>query len=375
MQPPIDPVRAGLTAAQVVGLIRDAAGITVGAGCELLDQSLQVLDDISADFAGGSVSRAAYSDLHGTCSVGLSRELAWGRAIIRPYMTITDGVITARFNLGAYFTSTPKRDLADDPVTYAVAGYDILHGLRSPVGESFSVDTGASYLEAVEDILAAQGYTAYVIDQSRASSVLPAPRNWPIDPNNRWLTIVNDLLAAIGYQGIWSDWDGRLRVQPYLSPMQRTSEWLYNADVHTAMMDPARVLERDFFEAPNRWVAVRSNNIDGAAPVEGNGIYTFVNEFAGDTSVEGRGGRVITRILNLEAADHATLVAQAQVTIDADTQIKTSLAVPTSPNPLHWHFDRMTVDDPDVGPSVEVLGTQWTLPLNGDNMSHSWTFL
>jgi hypothetical protein len=374
MQQLTDPPRSSLTAAQVTGLIRDAEGIIVGKGCELLDQGLNVLEDISADFAGGSVSRAAYADLHGTCSVGISRDLAWGRAIIRPYMTISDGILTARFNLGAYYTSTPERDLSMVPVTYSIAGYDILHALRTPVGESYVVDVGVSYLAAVEAILIDQGFTAYVIDKTAAGVVLPAARVWPIDPNTYWLSIINDLLAAIGYLGIWSDWDGRLRVQPYAAPTARPSEWTYDGGVYTAMMDPARIVARDYFAAPNRWVSVRNNNIDSTAPVEGNGIYTFTNELVGDTSVDAR-GRVITKVMFLDAADQASLVSQARVTIDADMQIKKSLTVPTSPNPLHWHFDRITVTDPVVGPPVEALSTQWTLPLDGANQTHEWTFI
>ncbi|WBB94175.1 hypothetical protein [Verrucosispora sp. WMMC514] len=366
--------RNHLTEATVVRLLRDAPAITVGHGLELIGQDLQLVEDISADLAGGQVSRNSYATLHATCQLALSRALSWGSALVRPYMTISDGQDTARFNLGAYYTSTPTHRVGEDPVTYDVAGYDILHGLHSPVGEAYAVDAGVGYLAAVEAILQGQGYTRYLIDQRRGDAVLPSAKVWALDDQTRWLTVVNDLLAAIGYQGIWSDWDGQLRCQPYQRPADRAPEWLYDDRQATSMVGLNRDLERDFFEAPNRWVFVRQNDVDGPPPVEGDGVYTWTNTDVGDTSVEAR-GRVLTKVVYADAADQAALEAAGQVTIDADMRIPTALRVTTSPNPLHWHFDRLIVDEPALGPYADVMATSWTLPLDGSDMTHEWTSL
>lgn len=375
MQKATDLPRSGFTQAQIEGIIRDSNSLVVGHGCELIDQSLTVLEDISADFEGGSVSRSSYATLHGTASLAIARELDWGQAIVRPYMTISDTVSTARFNLGAYFTSAPRRAVRDVPIVYAVAGYDMLHGLNSPVGESYAVDTGTPYLSVVTMILSERGFTNALIDQTAAASVLPAPRVWPIDDKTTWLNIINDLLAAVGYQGMWSDWDGRPRAEAYTTPADRLSEWTYDTDPITSILDPDRVYEEDFFDAPNRWVFIRSNNVDGAAPVEGNGIFSYTNEYKGKTSVLARGGRVITKVANVEAADQDALVRAGQVTIDADTNLKTKVTAKTSPNPMHWHFDRITVNDSALGMPLDAMSTQWTLPLDGSDMSHEWTVL
>ena len=375
MQKATDPPRDGFSRAQIEGLIRDADSVEVGYGCELIDQALNVLDDISADFQGGSVSRSSYATLHGTAVLAIARQLDWAQAIVRPYITLSDGLITARFNLGAYYTSAPQRSTATVPVIYAVDGYDILHGLNSSVGEAYAVDTGQAYLTVVGNILRERGFTNVLIDQSAASAVLPAPRVWPIADETRWLTIINDLLSAVGYQGMWSDWDGRLRAEAYTTPIDRLSEWTYDTDPATSIMDPDRVYEQDYFDAPNRWVFVRSNDIDGTTPVEGAGIFTYINEFAGTTSVLARGGRVITKVMFIEAADQAALVRAGQTTIDADTNVKTSITLSTSPNPMHWHFDRITVVDAALGATIQALATQWTLPLDGSNQTHEWTVI
>ncbi|WP_435233373.1 hypothetical protein [Micromonospora aurantiaca (nom. illeg.)] len=375
MQSPTGAPRDALTVEQVTGLIVEAPALVTGFGAELLDTSLAVVGDISADLAGGSVARNAYAELHGTAQLSLSTELDWGSAIVRPYYTMSDGQVKARFNLGAYYTSTPARVLGEDPPIYSVQGYDILQILNDLVGESYALPAGASPLAEVEKILQDRGVLVYFIDQSRADAVLPSARTWPIDDNVTWLTIVNDLLGAVGYLGVWSDWNGRLMCVPYENPGDRAPEWLYEATGVRSMLAPTRSVEDDYWSAPNRWVAVRSNNVDGPPPVEGAGIYTWQNDTVGPTSVQARGGRVITApILRLDVADQAALIAAAQQRIDADMRRRSTIKLATSPNPLHWHFDRVAVADPEMGSALlDALSTSWTLPLDRGDMTHEWS--
>lgn len=373
MQPPTAGPRAEHAAEDVVALLRDTPGVVFGHGCELIDRSLLLLEDFSADFQGGSVSRSAYATLHGTAQLQIARELAWGAALIRPYMTVTDGPTTMRFYLGAYFTHTPRTAPEQFPIVYAVDCYDILAALDDPVGDAYAVAAGASYLGQIEQILLSRGVLAYHIDQSARTATLPTDRTWPFDDRTTWLTIVNDLLQAIGYAGIWSDWDGRLRCEPYQTPRERAEEWTYDTDPDTSMLSTNRVVTQELTKAPNRWVFYQQNRTDGAPPVDGDGRYEYINQFSGQTSVEARGGRTVSRVVGLDVADHAALEASAQRTIDADIQVATHIDAETAPNPLHWHFDVLRMDDPAVGPPAKVLGKSWTLPLNGDDMTHEWS--
>jgi hypothetical protein len=367
-----DAPRDTLTATQVEHLLRDAQ-LTLAGGLELVDQDLNVLEDLSDDLRGGSVSRNSYADLHATATLRLARRLQWGSAIVRPYIILAEGALSARFNLGAFYTSTPATDFTEFPITFEVAGYDVLHRLNQRVGDAFSVQAGRDYLGAVEEILAGRGYTAYVIDRASSAKVLPTSRTWALDPNITWLSIVNDLLGAIGYQGVWSDWDGRLRCQPYTRPVDRAVEWLYDAD----QIGTRRSIEYDFFAVPNRWVVWRGTDTDGPPPVEGNGVYTYQNEAVGDTSVTARDGLVITRMEQVDAADQESLQTQAQAMIDADMAVPTRVAIETAANPMHWHFDHVLLDEPTMGPPMDALCTAWSLPLppDGGLMTHEWTVL
>lgn len=365
-----------LTSDQLLWLIQDAPAIETDFGLELISQDLVVLEDISEYCGGGSVSRGSYNDLHGTCSLTISRDLDWGAAIVRPYFTITADAVTGRFNLGAYYTARPEYSTGQNPPQYAVTGYDILSRLSGKTGSSFSLPAGTAVLAAVEQIFTDQGYTRYVIDQTASAKTLTSPYNSPLDDDKTWLTIVNELLSAVGYAGVWSDWDGRLRCHPYISPAQRPIEWTYNVDPDESILSPERLYTQDLYSAPNRWVFVRNSDTDDVTPVEGAGIYTFVNQSEGPTSVDARGGWIITRVERVDAADQAALEARAQVTIDADRRISTTIRTKTSPNPLHWHFDKIALNDSNAGVSwADVLATSWTLPLDGGDMDHEWTVL
>lgn len=378
MQNPADPPRNTLSVDQVVGLLQISPTITITPGLELIDTDLNAVEDISADLHGGSVSRSSFANMHGSAQLNLSRALDWSSDMVRPYLTMSDGVITARFNLGAYFVSTPREELETEPHEWAVEAYDILLGLADPVGEVYALAQGTSYLVAVAEILTERGFIdglSFLIDQTAAASVLPSAKTWALDEQITWLTVVNDLLSAIGYAGIWSDWNGALRCTPYINPRDRGTEWVYDTGEFTAMLAPRRTIIRDFFETPNRWVAVRSNIVEGAAPAEGDGIFTYVNTATGLTSVGARGGRTITRILSIDAADQAGLVAAAQISIDADLRLTTIIEAVTFPNPLHWHFDKLLIADDSAGPYANVLGTKWTLPLSGEDMTHEWSVI
>lgn len=374
MQPPTDGPRAALTQAQVVTLIENSPALLVNGGLELVDLAMNPVLDISDDLVDGTVTRESFNTLHGTASLELARDLDWANAIVRPYVTLTDGTTSARFNLGGYLANVPRTRYGKTPNTQTVQGVDILHWLNTTVGEAYVVVTGTSYLAAVETILIGRGILAYTIDQTKTAVTLPSNRVWPLDEQTTWLRIVNDLLAAVGYAGIWSDWDGRLRCVPYENPRDRAAEWVYDDGKYTAMMLPTGEIERDFFDVPNQWVAVRSNNIDGPAPIEGNGVYTYVNARTGPTSVEARGGMVRTRFLSVEAADQPSLVARTSAVVDADIITTTAIETQTAPNPLHWHFDRLYVANSDL-PLMDVLSTRWSLPLTGGLMSHRWTAL
>jgi hypothetical protein len=367
--------RNGLTAEQVVHVVQNSAAPNVTTGLEIIDAGLGIVDDISDDLAALRITRSSYAELHASAALGVSRLLDWGAGLVRPYVTMSADGISARFYLGAYHGRSGGRPLGESPATFGVDGYDMLWRLSLPVGDAYAVSAGDSYLDKVEQILLAQGYQAYLIDQAAAATVLPVDRGWAFDDQVTWLSIVNNLLDSIGYAGIWADWNGRLRCEPYQVPVNRQLEWTYTDDVATTMLGRTGTVSHDFFQTPNRWVFYRSNRLDETPPTEGNGKYTYVNQSVGEASVDARGGLVITRPpVGLDVADHASLVLAAQQMIQDDMDIPTVIERPTALNPLEWHFGRVRVLDGSNDLAVEAQCTAWSMTLAPEvpDMQQSW---
>lgn len=374
MQPLLIGPRATLTEQAIIELIQRDSGIRVGGGLELIDRGLNVLANLSNNLEGGEVSRTSYATIHGSCTLAINTQLSWGSAIVRPYILIeSDKHPQTRFNLGAYFTNTPEHVTGVDPVTYAVTGYDILDALDNPVGDSFALAAGTSYLAAVENILESQGYSKFSIDPLRADTTLPNARGWPMSDNVTWLIIINDLLSAIGYRGVYSDWDGFIVCEPYSPPEDRAVEWVYDDGMYTSQLGPQQTVAHDYYKTPNTWIGVRSNIAEGESPTEGNGIFTYQNLYTGETSVESR-QRVVAKRLDIEAADQAALEAAVKRQASADMSVGTYITAETTPNPLHWHFDVVGVATRELG-SLRVLCTEWRLPLTGGMMTHNWAVI
>jgi hypothetical protein len=387
VQPPTAYPRTAFTTAEIVALIERAPDVKVDFGCHLLTPGLAVVEEIGGDFVGGRVEHANYSTLHGTASLGFTRELDWGAALVRPWMELTGyvsgeaisnpRVITARFHEGAFYTGTPSRTVEGSPITFTVDCYDRLSILNDYVGDSYSVAAGTPVLPQIEEIILGLGVETgtYILDQSAAAAVTASAMTWAMVDNYRWLNVLNDLLDSVGYGGAWTDQDGLIRLQPYLTPRDRAAEWSYTDDRYRSMIGPQRTKERDFFDTPNRFVFWISNMPDDVAPVEGNGIYTYENQNDGDTSIEARGRTITYPPEGIEAVDHAALVAAAEARIDAVTSVKTKVKLPTAPNPLSGHLDKYHVYDQGLSFLGDVASGQWALPLDGSDMAHEWTEL
>jgi hypothetical protein len=381
VQAPHDPPRAHLAAGEVVRLLQDTPAVEFDYGLELIDESGRVLEDISDDLeVGGSIAHANYADLHCTARLRLARELDWGQARVRPYMLVSDGTVEARFNLGAYFAhvSTRASDDEDDdsPTVFDVDGYDVLDALYDPVDDAVGFEAGTGYLDAAESILAGRGVVAYRLDPVGRGAVMPTDKAWAPDDTLLWLHIVNDLLGAVNYAGLHQDPDGVLVGELYRPPRDRAPEWTYASNDPTrSMLGPQRSVSTDIYRAPNRWVFYRTNLDEGVVPAEGAGKLTVINESDGPTSVDARGGRVITKRVGVDVPDQGALIARAQITVDADLRYRVAYAATTFPNPLHWHFDRLWVDDRRLLAPSNMLSGSWTLPLDGSDMTHEWTVL
>jgi hypothetical protein len=374
VQPLTAPPRQAFTAAQVTALLT-APDLSVDFGADLLDASLNVIDDLTPDLVSGVVHRVNGADIHGTCELTISRELAWGRDRVRPYMLLssaTAGVSGVRFNLGVFLLTTPDTALGETPQSYTVTGFDQLHLLQANTGASVSAVADYRVLDVVRATMTAieQGnITAPILfDSAGEDKVLATYMSWwqTSSESPTWLGICNDLLASIGYRGLWVDQDGAFRSGPYVLPELRASEFNLNVgSLLTGIVAQDRTVSNDVWGAPNRWRFVRNDM--SVAPVETAGIYTTSNPDTGPSSIASLGRVVPAPVVYLDATSQADLVTQGDRIKAAAMRTTEVLTLKTSPFPAAWHVDRVTYADAALGATREAQCRSWSLPLDGSD--------
>lgn len=373
MQPITDTTRALLA----------HPALEVSAGAELLTAKLELVTDISDDLAGGVVKRSMHQQVHGTCELRLSRQLAWGVDLVRPYMVLAGPAGRERYDLGVYALTTPTDTTAETPRTYQVQGYDRVYLLDRKVGRSYSVAAGVTYRQALLDTFTAAGLTGVLVEGSAADSTLPVAREWPLvpavpgDPDATdtpvtWLRVINDLLRAINYRGVWADPSGTFRCSSYQPPANRGSEFTWDADVPVTPLGEERTVHQDVWQVPNRWVFLWQNKPAGQPAADpNNGDYAVDNLNDGPTSQQQR-GLVWTEVYAYEAASLATLRSLGDRRVALDRQRVTRLDVSTVPFPAAGHYDVFTYRDVATGGERKVQAVEWTLPLDSTDMTWTW---
>lgn len=374
MQPLTAYPRDQFAAGQMQELLT-APDLSVDYGVELLDASLNVVEDIKADVSGCVVSRDNYATVHGTMNMTVSRPLAWGKDRVLPYLllsSVTAGVPKVRWNLGVYLLTTPDTALGENPQSFTVTGYDQLHLLQDNIGDSYNVAAGANVLASVRTVLAAAGITAPVLlDTSAANKVLVTPLTFPQTSSESptWIVVVNALLASVGYRGVWADWNGAFRSGPYVTPDQRSSEWFFAVgDLKVGIVSANRSVVNDLWGAPNWWRFIQNGLT--VAPVENAGQYTATNPSTGLSSQASVGRVVHAPVVYLDAVDQASLVTQGDRIVAAAIRSTEVIAASLSPFPAAWHFDVCIFSDAALGVDRKVQCRSWALPLDGADMTY-----
>jgi hypothetical protein len=371
-----DAPRSGLTSDQVRWLLAHGPQVQVDQGCDLLDTSNNVVADISEDMvSGGEVTgdnTVTGEQVAGKCQIKLMRELVWGRDRVRPWVSLSDGAVTAKFYQGVYVLTTPQQPSGETPATYDVQGYDQTSILTDQVGDTYVVAAGTTYLQALRNVLTASGVGANLLLAGDAGSkALPYAMVWALyDGGPSWLTICADLLASIGYERLWADEMGNLRSQPATDPATRPLAWTFDVTDGSvdSLVSPGWTRDQDMWAAPNKWIFIRSNT-GGTSPTVANGmVYKVTNQSDGPSSIDALSGRVRTTVVYLDVPDAATLKTQGDLAVAADKAASVSVSLQTF-LPAIGHGDVVQFVQP--GRSEKLGVATWTTNLDGSQ--GAWT--
>lgn len=375
----MQPTPSGLTAAEALAL-QTGARVVVDCGLEVLAFDGTVLDDWSEELIpqGSDVSWRGRDAIHRSCRLLLRGDVDLTAKHLRPWMTLSDGGVTGRWDLGVFVPGSPVRDADDAGVLSSVVGFDRLSYLATPIGAQHVVEAGEEYLDAVVALIQAidpSGVDAPInVDSERSGTTLPASRLWEASEQHTYLAVANGLLLAVGYRALWVDHTGTYRLTPYLPPDTRAPEFTYTTDDAQTILLPERTEEADWASVPNEWVFVRDRPAVGVAGTTSDGSdgrYVVTNQSSGPTSIDARGGVVKRRgPIRVDAVDADALIAQAIETVEADRRVVATRQLRSDPNPAHDHFDVCTLEDDTLG-TGRAHWTQWTLPLDGSPMQHT----
>lgn len=365
MQSTVDSLRADLTTQEVIDIIQ-ANVLEYDFGLELLDANDEVIEDISEDFAGGTIAHDMQNLIHGTARLTIAREINWYNQRVLPYCILDDGVSQARFNLGVYLPVTPRRITQEQK--WEVECYDKLLTLSVPYGSPYQLLRSANIIDTVESLIEQAGETSYDIDLTAREEIAITTRTWDVNNETTYLSIINDLLLSIGYKPLWVDQDGVFRSGPQELLDSRESEWSYStADPYTTVYEDI-TQEIDFFDVPNKFRFYRNDPLQ-TLPVEGDGIYTVTNQSDGNTSIDSR-GRTILKTYQLEVNSQAALIVQGDKIVEMERQLSRTINLSTSINPLHLHDDCVDITDSDLDEEGTLyLVDKWELDLNNGRMT------
>jgi hypothetical protein len=258
--------------------------------------------------------------------------------------------------LGVFILTGPDVDAGEEPRTRDVTGVDKLWLLQRQVGDTYVIEAGVSYLDAIRTVLMDAGLVARLLLQADSqATTLVDPAVWPL-ARYTWLDVVNGLLGSIGYRGLWVDEEGRFRSEPYTDPAQAGPVWDFDTtDQSTTIVSEDRSLSADVYDAPNRWMFVRKMDQE---PTVANGNVYIVDRSEGEPYTR-------PRVEFLDVVDAAALQSEGDRIVAEDTHSVRVVKLACSLLPLA-HGDVVTVTDPGLGLSqARGVVRRWSVASDG----------
>lgn len=361
-----------VTQADRVALI-EADRVTVEFQVDVLDDRNRLVGSIDADNV--IIRHDTNTNVHRSIEMITESELDWPVQRVRPVVTITSARWTDTVPLGVFMLTDPVPE-PTEPVTWSVAGFDLLYLLDQRLTAPVSYPAGQPILTAIRQVLTTRGIFTDRIDNSRALDTLSEPRVWTIEFDGTYLTVVNDLLAMVGYEQLAMTAEGDAAAAPKILADQRPIAWRYDAQAPTSIVDDDnRGYETRNTDAPNFWLFWRSDVERDDPPVIGDGLYAVENASIGPSSQDARGGLII-RSRNdgpIEASSQADLETNADAIVASEIQSAATYRFTTDANPYHKHLDVLECIDRTFGIAGRFRHTSWELNLLDRVMAHETT--
>lgn len=359
--------RDGLTKEQVRGVLT-AAVVRYQYGVDLVDASGAVVRPVAVSACKVGVDGSA--KVPGTMTATLGYRPA-ATDLLRPWISMTASGVTARWVLGVYLPETPEVTYGRTPTTWTVTGYDFLSALNRPIPETRKIAAGDVVFDAVDALLSDVGFTPEVLkDSTRADATAVAPRTWPADGRITWLQVLDELMTSISYRAAWMDWRGRLRLDRFVSAIDRDPEYEFVVGAPDGIVADTPKVTADVYGQPNRWgFALDAGSGD---PVEGSTLYIYDNTARGPSSQRALGRINTAPTVTLDAVNFDDLVVQGDAIVDRQIRATETIELTSRRFPPLWLDNTATFDFGPVG-RRKIVSRHWDMDLDGvGGMSSTW---
>ena len=307
----------------------------------------QFLQDVTPAFLGGSIEANNDRDVFRTATFTVDANAVddRGNAVtidpladhIAVYMDLlVDGSYTLGLPMGLFALNVPRKRYEPGSETWEIAASDNgIHLMEATTTASYTVAAAENYItgaNAVRDILDDLGL-AHALPTT--SLTLPVARTWPA--GTPWLRIVNDLLHAAGMYSLWFDASGIARTRAYDDLSTRTPDVTYTGD--DFVLIPITE-EAETTRLANQVVAV----VDDPSRAVLTSVKTNADPDSPISTVTL--GRTITRVIQSDAADQATLdaIAENYLRNEAGLYRRATLLTSIDPRRDAHEVYEMTVD-------------------------------
>lgn len=331
---------------------------------ELLDKDLNKIGDLHT-IKDGEIRQDALSNIKRTATFSMidTGEIDFLSDRIKPYVRLLVQNQWVEFPQGVFLLSSPKKKDVISKVERSIDAFDGLLILQEDkFADRYRIAAGASYYQAVIDILDSAGITSYNIDNT--DKVIPVEKDF--EAGKEKLFVINELLREINYTPIHVDVDGAFTSYAYRSPSVRSVDYTYK-DNHESIIFPGVEEELDLTYIPNTWVVVRSNAEQ--EPLSS----TYVNDNPSSiTSTVNRGRIILDRRELEDIADQQALDAYTQRIAFEASQVYGKVDFETGIMPMHDYADIIELDYSRLGIKEKYSETSWSMPLRIDGrMKHS----
>jgi Concanavalin A-like lectin/glucanases superfamily len=325
-----------------------------------------VIDEVA--FYNRALSSTEIREHYQSGSGDLS-EIDFYRDRIKVYKAIrmdsngTDGTPWAEFARGVFLLEAPDRDSNAASVARQVDGFDKTLILRNNATLAvYSVASGVNIVTAVGTALTAAGVDVSQAQLTPTTKTTASIKEWPT--GTTYLRIINDLLDMAAYRGIRFDQNGHAVVEPYVLPKDRASEFTYEANETSAIIEETVRSSEQTAGVPNVVILSRANpDTDTLTSIQTN------SKVSSPTSTVRRGFSTVLFETVADAADQTALDSMAKRRLTEASSTLQAVEFYSLPAPWHADLDKFTFIHQDTGENAlnirgDFIETEWHEPMS-----------